>query len=86
MTPTVDQMRVLIEALARPELGSPRNTAPRDLARFTCRLRGWLDRHGRLTVAGRDIASRARVALYGRTGPRGWTPYRSGPRFWDVAA
>jgi len=84
MTPTVDQMRVLVEALARPELGSPRNTQPRDMARLTCRLRGWLDRHGRLTGSGKDLVSRAKVVLYSRTGPRSWTPYRGGARFWDM--
>jgi len=89
MTPTIDQMRVLVEALARPELGSPRDTAPREVARLSCRLRGWVDWRGRLTAAGAEVVrSRVtqRIVFFGRTGPRSWVPNRSGPRFWDVRA
>jgi len=90
MTPTRDQMRVLADAQQSFDLGSPRDVRPLDMARWSCRQRGWIDAQGQLTPAGTQIYAMAvhgRIVFYTRIGPRTWSVRRTyGPVFWDLRA
>lgn len=91
MTPTRDQLRVLIEATpaVRVMAAQPRDPRPLDLARWSCRRRGWIDARGLLTAAGETVMATAingQPVFYSRIGPRTWAKYTSGPVFWDLRA